>query len=81
LLHVRATSRPFEHTYTHRFWGETGAVRSTGSRALIIVHLLRRLARSMPPKTLAADRYALYVKFRPGVPTGVKGWGQKASSI
>jgi hypothetical protein len=31
----------------------------------------------MPPKTLAANGYALYVKFRPGVPTGVKGWGAK----
>jgi hypothetical protein len=40
-----------------------------------------RLARSMPPKTLAANGYALYVNFRPGVPTGVKGWGQEASSI
>jgi hypothetical protein len=29
---------------------------------------MRRLARSMPPKTLAANGYALYVKFRPGGP-------------
>jgi hypothetical protein len=35
------------------------------------------LARSMPPKTLAVSGYALYVKFRPGVPTGVKGWGAR----
>jgi hypothetical protein len=28
-------------------------------------------------KTLAANGYALYVKFRPGVPTGVKGWGAR----
>jgi hypothetical protein len=38
---------------------------------------MRRLARLMPPKTLAVSGYALYVKFRPGVPTGVKGWGAK----
>ena len=38
---------------------------------------MRRLARSVPPKTLAAKGYALYVKFRPGVPTGVKGWGAR----
>jgi hypothetical protein len=38
---------------------------------------MRRPARSVPPKTLAANGYALYVKFRPGVPTGVKGWGAK----
>jgi hypothetical protein len=42
---------------------------------------MRGLARSMPPKTLAANGYALYVKFRPAVPTGVKGWAQEASSI
>jgi IS5 family transposase len=41
------------------------------------VQPMRRLARSMPPKTLAANGYALYVKFRPGVPTGVKGWGAR----
>jgi hypothetical protein len=35
------------------------------------------LARSMPPETLAVSGYALYVKFRPGVPTGVKGWGAR----
>ena len=38
---------------------------------------MRHLARSMPPKTLAANGYALYVKFRPSVPTGVKGWGAR----
>ena len=38
---------------------------------------MRWLARSVPPKTLAADGYALYVKFRPVVPTGVKGWGAR----
>ena len=36
---------------------------------------MRGLARSIPPKTLAAAGYALYAKFRPGVPAGVKGWG------
>jgi hypothetical protein len=38
---------------------------------------MRRLARSMPPKKFAASGYALYVKFRPSVPGGVKGWGAK----
>jgi hypothetical protein len=38
---------------------------------------MRGLARSMPPKTLAANGYGLYAKFRPGVPTGVKGWGAR----
>lgn len=38
---------------------------------------MRGLARSMPPKKLAASGYALYAKFRPGVPGGVKGWGAR----
>lgn len=36
---------------------------------------MRKLAQSMPPKTLAASGYTLYVKFRPSVAAGVKGWG------
>jgi len=36
---------------------------------------MKTLARSLPPKTLARDAYALYVKFRPSVPAGAGGWG------
>ena len=50
-----------------------------GERLTAVRAAMRRLARSMPPKTLAANGYALYVKFRPGVPTGVKGWGAKGN--
>jgi hypothetical protein len=38
---------------------------------------MRGLARSAPPKTLAASGYTLYVKFRPSVAAGVKGWGAR----
>jgi hypothetical protein len=38
---------------------------------------MRGLAWSVPPKTLAASGYTLYVKFRPSIPTGVKGWGAR----
>jgi hypothetical protein len=38
---------------------------------------MRRLARSTRPKTLAAYGFALYIKFRPGAPTGIKGWGAR----
>jgi hypothetical protein len=34
---------------------------------------MRRVARSVPPKTLAANGYALYVKFRPGTITAREG--------
>jgi hypothetical protein len=36
---------------------------------------MEALARSMPPKTLAAEAYRLYEEFRPSVPAGVGGWG------
>jgi hypothetical protein len=35
------------------------------------------LARSRPPKRLAAEAYALYEQFRPAVPRSVRGWGAK----
>lgn len=36
---------------------------------------LRALARSRTPAALAAEAFALYERFRPGVPEGVRGWG------
>jgi hypothetical protein len=50
-----------------------------GERLAAAWAAMRRLARSVPPITLAANGYALYVKFRPGVPTGVKGWGARGN--
>ena len=38
---------------------------------------MNRLARSSPPKELAANAYALYEQFRPAVPAGTRGWGAK----
>lgn len=36
---------------------------------------MERLARSWPPDDLAAHAYDLYEKFRPAIPSGVRGWG------
>jgi hypothetical protein len=36
---------------------------------------MERLARSWPPDDLAAHAYNLYEKFRPAIPSGVRGWG------
>lgn len=36
---------------------------------------METLAQSFDPETLAARSYALYEKFRPEIPEGVKGWG------
>jgi hypothetical protein len=38
---------------------------------------LRELARAYPPKQLAVVGFALYERFRPEIPAGVKGWGAK----
>ncbi len=35
------------------------------------------LARSLPRSALAEEAFALYERFRPGVPAGEKGWGHK----
>jgi len=37
------------------------------------------LARSRPPKVLAAEAYALYERFRPAVPRSTRGWGAKGT--
>ena len=36
---------------------------------------MRRLAAALPPQQIAARAYLLYEKFRPAVPSGVRGWG------
>ena len=40
---------------------------------------MTKLARSRPPKRLAAEGYALYEAFRPAVPRTVRGWGAKGA--
>lgn len=38
---------------------------------------LEALARSLPPRQLATQAFALYEAFRPEIPTGTRGWGAK----
>jgi hypothetical protein len=71
---VRAVhgAQPIDPASTRRYleskFGEDlGAVRSA----------MEKLARSYPPKELANDAYLLYERFRPAIPSGVKGWGAK----
>jgi hypothetical protein len=71
-LRALSSGRPISPTSVQRYLQGKFGDNLTPARTA-----MRRLARSMPPKTLAANGYALYVKFRPGVPTGVKGWGAK----
>ena len=40
---------------------------------------MESLARAFPPKQLESQAYDLYEKFRPEIPEGKKGWGQKAN--
>ena len=71
-LRALSSGRPISPTSVQRYLQGKFGDNLTPARTA-----MRRLARSMPPKTLAANGYALYVKFRPGVPTGVKGWGAR----
>ena len=73
-LRALSGGRPISPTSVQRYLQGKFGDRLAAARAA-----MRRLARSVPPKTLAANGYALYVKFRPGVPTGVKGWGAKGN--
>jgi hypothetical protein len=38
---------------------------------------MEQLAKSLPPKELSREAYALYGQFTPKVPAGTKGWGAK----
>ncbi len=38
---------------------------------------MMHLAKSLPPKEIAARAYRIYEDFRPEVPEGVRGWGAK----
>jgi hypothetical protein len=38
---------------------------------------MEQLAKSLPPKELSKQAYALYGQFTPKVPTGTQGWGAK----
>lgn len=42
-----------------------------------VTEAMQALASSRPPAALAADAYALYERFRPAIPDGVRGWGAK----
>jgi hypothetical protein len=71
-LRALSSGRPISPTSVQRYLQGKFGKRLAAARTA-----MRRLARSVPPKTLAANGYALYVKFRPCVPTGVKGWGAR----
>ena len=73
-LRALSSGRPISPTSVQRYLQDKFGKHLTPARVA-----MRRLARSVPPKPLAANGYALYVKFRPGVPTGVKGWGAKGN--
>jgi hypothetical protein len=40
---------------------------------------MRDLAKAFPPEQLMQHAFALYEKFRPAIPEGVKGWGAKGN--
>jgi hypothetical protein len=38
---------------------------------------MMQLAKSRRPAAIAAESYRIYEKFRPAIPEGVRGWGEK----
>jgi hypothetical protein len=60
-LRALSGGRPISPTSVQRYLQDKFGKHLTPARAA-----MRRLARSVPPKPLAANGYALYVKFRPG---------------
>lgn len=68
-LRALSGGRPISPTSVQRYLQGKFGNSLTPARAA-----MRRLARLVPPKTLAASGYTLYVKFRPGVPTGSDAW-------
>jgi hypothetical protein len=46
-----------------------------GERLDEVRKAMEHLARAQPPAKLAHDAYALYERFRPAIPEGVRGWG------
>jgi hypothetical protein len=48
-----------------------------GEDLVAVEEAMTTLAKAYKPDNLAVDAYSLYVKFRPSVPEGEKGWGAK----
>jgi hypothetical protein len=48
-----------------------------GENLAVARKAMQRLAKSYTPKQLADIAFSLYIRFRPAIPEGVKGWGAK----
>jgi hypothetical protein len=48
-----------------------------GENLAVARKAMQRLAKSYTPKQLADIAFSLYIRFRPVIPEGVKGWGAK----
>ena len=71
---IRATTdgKPSDPASVHRY------LESKFGDALDEVRAaMTALAKSLPRERLAAEAFALYEAFRPGIPRGVRGWGAK----
>ncbi len=73
-LRALAGTKPADPASVERYLASKfGAGYAAASEAL------RALAASRPPAQLARQAYALYEKFRPAVPAGVRGWGARGT--
>lgn len=56
-----------EHYLEQKFGEDLGRVTAA----------MKALAKSLPPRRLEEEAFALYEDFRPAIPEGVRGWGAK----
>ena len=69
-LRALAKGRPIAPRSVERYLEAKFGARLPEARAA-----MTRLARTLPPRTLARQAYALYERFRPEIPRGIRGWG------
>jgi hypothetical protein len=71
---LRATSKgePIEPESVERYLEQ-----KFGEHLKDVESAMQALAKSYAPRMIAAEAFALYEAFRPGVPDGTKGWGAK----
>ncbi|MCP9438260.1 MAG: hypothetical protein NHB36_00060 [Nitrospira sp.] len=69
-LRALAKERPIDPAAVDRYLSA-----KFGDAYRAVYEAMTLLARSRTPAELATEAYALYERFRPAVPPGVKGWG------
>ena len=71
-LRAIVKDRPIEPDRVERYLDET-----FGSALQAVEEAMKALALAFDPKELGAKAFSLYARFRPEIPSGLRGWGAK----